>query len=103
MAFLEGTCSVLCFGLEGVSSVLEGHGIFGGRLQCFGGVCLAVFWRGVTFWRRRLQSFGGCGIFGGHMQCCGGAWHFGGVLALYRCFEWRGILEGACSVLEECS
>ena len=38
VAFLEGTCSVLCFGLEGVSSVLEGHGIFGGRLQCFGGV-----------------------------------------------------------------
>ena len=51
---------------------------------------------GVTFWRRRLQSFGGCGIFGGHMQCCGGAWHFGGVLALY----WRVWRIGGCGILE---
>ena len=71
---------MLSFAVEGprgctVLEVLGGCGIFGGCLQCFGGVwhfwraCsvlegrgilekpLAVFWRGVAFWRRHLQLF----------------------------------------------
>ena len=47
---------------RGACSVLAGCGIFGGHLQCFGGV-LAVFWKCVIFWRRRFQ-------------CFGGVWHF---------------------------
>ena len=63
---LEG-CGIL----EGALSVMEGCGIFG---ECFGD---------VTFWKRRLQSFGG-------------VWHFWRALAVL----WRGVafLEGTCSV-----
>ena len=51
VAFLEGTCYVL-----------EGCGIFGGHLLCFGGV-LAVFWRGVAFLEGACSILEGCGIF----------------------------------------
>ena len=60
VAFLE---SVLHLG-RGACRVLEGCGIFGGHLQCYGGV-LAVFWRGVAFLEgtcyvmEALQCFGG--------------------------------------------
>ena len=46
-------------------------------LECFEEV-LAMFWRGVAFWRRCLQLF-----WRGVALLLGGAWHFGG---------------GACSV-----
>ena len=71
--FGEAACSVLeglavfwwdaCSVLEGcgileeaLAVVLKECGTFGGRLQCFLGM-LAVFWRDVAFWRRRLQLF----------------------------------------------
>ena len=104
-------CSVLegCGIFGGCFSVLEGCGIFG---ECF---------RGVTFRKRRLQSFGGvwhfwralavfwrgCGIFGGHLhilegclQYFGGVWHFWRALVVFACsvLEVRDILEEALAV-----
>ena len=58
----------------GVDSVLEGRGIFGGCLQCFGGTwhfgggacsCFGGVWH---FWRGLVEV----------LRVFGGAWHFGG-------------------------
>ena len=106
VAFLEGAFSVLWRGVAFLESVLgsvtfwsvlgsvtfwEGCGIFGGHLQCFGGVwhfwralvvfacsvlevrdileeALPVFWRGVVF----LEGACHGGIFEGCLQYFGG-------------------------------
>ena len=120
MAFLEGAFQ--CYGgvwhfggafwgMTFWKRRLEGCGIFGGHLQCCGGV-LAVFWRGVAY----LE--GTCYVLEGCLQCFGGVWHFWRALVVfaYSVLEvhdileealpvfWRGVafLEGTCRVLEGC-
>ena len=58
-----------------------------------------MFWRGVTFWRRRLQSFGGVWHF---WRTVATFWRWRGILEKPLAVVWRGVpfLEGACSVLE---
>ena len=87
---------------------------------------LAVFWRDMTFWRRR----GACSVLEGHdileevlamfwrgvaflercLQCFGGMWHFGGACNVLegcgilegclQCFGGMWHFGGACNVLE---
>ena len=71
-------------------SVLEGCGIFGGRLQCFGGGACRVL-EGVAFLEGTCSVVVGHGILEGCLQCFGGAWHFGGRL---QCIGGCGVLEG---------
>ena len=74
-----------------------------------------MFWRGVayleglTFWRRRHFGGGACRVLEGVAFLEGtcsivvGHGILEGCLHCIDVLEWRGILEGACSVLEECS
>ena len=103
--------SVKFCSVEGVDSVgrvllavLEGRGIFGGHLRCFGEV-LAMFGGAWHFEEGRgiLEEvlavvLEGCGIFGG--RCLERRGILEEVLAVF----WRGVafLLGACSVLEGC-
>ena len=69
-----------------------------------------MFLRGMVFWRRRLQCFGGAWHFGGCcsvlegrgilqkplagcLQCFGGVWHFGAVV-LEGCGTFGRRLQG---------
>ena len=74
---------------RGAYSVLEGCGIFGGHLQCYGGV-LAVFWRGVAF----LEG------------TCSSVLEVRDILEEALPVFWRGVvfLECACrgGIFEEC-
>ena len=57
---------VLAVVLEGVAFLDRGVWHFWRACSILEGTCsVAVFWRGVAFWRSHLQCLEECGIFGG--------------------------------------